>query len=119
ANRAQSLSADDGLKLIDARITNAVKCLPPNNKPLPEEIRNCNGYLAAELCTLPDGAAILALGRIAHEAEHALPRGQGGAARLFDCYHCSRYNTNTRRLTGAMFERVFASIARFRADAAA
>ena len=60
ANQAQSLSADDGLELIDARITNAVKCLPPNNKPLPEEARNCNGYLAAELRTLPDGAAILA-----------------------------------------------------------
>jgi uracil-DNA glycosylase family 4 len=137
ASRAQSLSAGDGLKLIDARITNAVKCLPPNNKPLPEEVRNCNHYLAAELGSLPDGAAILALGRIAHEAtlralglgsraypfahgaEHALPPGKGGTARLFDCYHCSRYNTNTRRLTGAMFERVFASIARFRADAAA
>jgi uracil-DNA glycosylase family 4 len=137
ANRAQSLSADDGLELIDARITNAVKCLPPGNKPLPEEIRNCNGYLAAELGTLPDGAAILALGRIAHDAtlralglgsraypfahgaEHALPRGDGGTVQLFDCYHCSRYNTNTRRLTGTMFEQVFASIARFRADATA
>jgi len=137
ASRAQSLSADDGLELIDARITNAVKCLPPNNKPLPEEIRNCNPYLAAELGTLPAGAAILALGRIAHEAtlralglgsraypfahgaEHALPLGDGGTVQLFDCYHCSRYNTNTRRLTGAMFEQVFASIARFHAHAAA
>jgi uracil-DNA glycosylase family 4 len=123
--------------LIDARITNAVKCLPPGNKPLPDEIRNCNGYLAAELGTLPDGGAILALGRIAHDAtlkalalapraypfahgaEHALPRGRRGTVRLFDCYHCSRYNTNTRRLTAAMFEQVFESIARFRAHAAA
>ena len=137
ASRSQSLGSDDGLVLIDARITNAVKCLPPGNKPLPEEIRNCNVYLAAELGTLPDRAAILALGRIAHEAtlkalglaprtypfahgaEHALPRGKRGAVRLFDCYHCSRYNTNTRRLTAAMFEQVFASIARFRADVAA
>src|SRR5438067_13690342 len=68
ATRATSLGVDDGLRLIGARITNAVKCLPPGNKPLPEEIRNCNTYLAAELATLPEGAAILALGRIAHDA---------------------------------------------------
>lgn len=126
ATRATSIGADDGLRLTGARITNAVKCLPPANKPLPEEIRNCNGYLSAELATLPDGAAILALGRIAHDATlralglalrdhpfshggmHALARG----ARLFDSYHCSRYNTNTGRLTTAMFENVFVSIAR-------
>jgi len=137
ASQAQSLGADDRLVLTDARITNAVKCLPPGNKPLPGEIRNCNRYLAAELGALPDGAAILALGRIAHDAtlmalgfaskaypfahgaEHVLPRAKRGPARLFDCYHCSRYNTNTRRLTAAMFEQVFASIARFRADTAA
>jgi uracil-DNA glycosylase family 4 len=136
ATRPQSLGADDGLALIDARITNAVKCLPPANKPAPEEIRNCNAYLAAELAVLPDGAAILALGRIAHDAtllalglvprshafahgaEHALPCGERSSVRLFDCYHCSRYNTNTRRLTPAMFEQVFRSIARFRADQA-
>ena len=137
ASQAQSTGAGDGLSLLDARITNAVKCLPPANKPLPGEIRNCNAYLAAELATLPHRAAILALGRIAHDAvlrsrglpprahlfahgaEHALPRGPRGEARLFDCYHCSRYNTNTRRLTVAMFEQVFASIARYRAAAAA
>src|ERR1700681_162492 len=68
ANQPQSLAVDDGLVLIDARITTAIKCLPPGNKPLPDEIRNCNGYLAAELGNLPDGAAILALGRIAHDA---------------------------------------------------
>jgi uracil-DNA glycosylase family 4 len=135
ANRAHSVEADDGLLLTDARITNAVKCLPPANKPAPDEIRNCNAYLAAELGALPDGAAILALGRIAHDAtllalglapraypfshgaEHALSRPKG-ATRLFDCYHCSRYNTNTRRLTIAMFEQVFESIARFRAGQA-
>jgi uracil-DNA glycosylase family 4 len=137
ASEPRSAAADDGLVLIGVRITNAVKCLPPANKPVPAEIRNCNAYLAAELGALPDGAAILALGRIAHDAalmalgiapraypfahgaEHALSPGRGGAARLFDCYHCSRYNTNTRRLTAVMFEQVFASIARFRANAVA
>src|SRR5438067_10763005 len=122
ATRPDARSADDGLRLIDARITNAVKCLPPGNKPQPAEIRQCNAYLAAELSTLPAGAAVLALGRIAHDAalrafglrssgyafghgaEHAIERG----VRLFDSYHCSRYNTNTGRLTTAMFEQVFA-----------
>ena len=131
ATHATSSGVDDGLRLIGARITNAVKCLPPGNKPLPEEIRNCNTYLAAELATLPDGAAVLALGRVAHDAtlralglaardcpflhgrHHALNRG----AHLFDSYHCSRYNTNTRRLTTEMFESVFASIVRYLAAA--
>lgn len=131
ASKPQSVAAGDGLVLIDARITNAVKCLPPANKPLPAEIRNCNHYLAAELSGLPDRAAVLALGRIAHDAtllalglapraypfahgaEHALPRSKRGSAHLFDSYHCSRYNTNTRRLTAAMFDQVFGSIARF------
>ena len=125
ANRPESRAATDGLRLIDTRITNAVKCLPPGNAPLPSEVRECNAYLAAELSVLPAGAAVLALGRIAHDAalraldlaprayafahgaEHALERG----TRLFDSYHCSRYNTNTRRLTTAMFEVVFARIA--------
>ncbi len=126
ATKAQSTGVEDGLELVDARITNAVKCLPPGNKPLPAEIRTCNAFLARELAGVPPGAAILALGRIAHDAtllafglpsrghafshagEHALPRG----VRLFDSYHCSRYNTNTRRLTTPMFEQVFASIVR-------
>jgi uracil-DNA glycosylase family 4 len=124
STRATSSGVDDGLQLVGARITNAVKCLPPGNKPLPEEIRNCNAYLAAELGSLPDRAAVLALGRIAHDAtlralglaareypfshgrHHALVRG----VHLFDSYHCSRYNTNTRRLTTEMFESVFGSI---------
>ncbi len=124
ATKPSSVGVDDGLRLPNARITNAVKCLPPANKPLPVEIRNCNSYLAAELSRLPPGSALLALGTVAHEAtlralglvrrefrfahaaEHALPRN----VRLFDCYHCSRYNTNTRRLTTAMFEAVFARI---------
>lgn len=126
ATRPESRAVDDGLQLLDTRITNAVKCLPPGNKPLPAEIRECNAYLAAELSVLPEGAAVLALGRVAHDAalralgllprryafahgaQHALGRG----VRLFDSYHCSRQNTNTRRLTPAMFERVFAAIAR-------
>ena len=66
ATRPQSTSAGDGLRLVNARITNAVKCLPPGNKPLPVEVSNCNAYLAAELATLPEGAVLLALGRIAH-----------------------------------------------------
>jgi uracil-DNA glycosylase family 4 len=125
ASRSVSTARDDGLVLVDCRITNAVKCLPPGNKPLPAEIRACNAYLAADLATVPAGGAVLALGRIAHEAtlralrlkpsampfahgaRHALP---GGAA-LFDSYHCSRYNTNTGRLTEPMFRAVFDAIA--------
>jgi len=126
SNHPESLGAADDLQLTGARITNAVKCLPPGNKPLPEEIRNCNGYLAAELSVLPEGGAILALGRIGHEAVlralslrardfafahgavHELPR----RVRLFDSYHCSRYNANTGRITPAMFKSVFRAVAR-------
>jgi uracil-DNA glycosylase family 4 len=117
----ESVSRDDGLKLLDCRITNAVKCLPPANKPLPAEVRQCNGYLKAELAGAEEGSVFLALGRIAHEAvlraeglkpaahtfrhgaEHKLQR-----AILLDSYHCSRYNTQTKRLTQAMFETVMA-----------
>ncbi|MGE0032002.1 MAG: uracil-DNA glycosylase [Steroidobacteraceae bacterium] len=122
ATRPESVSRGDGLRLRDCRITNAVKCLPPGNKPLPAEMRRCNPYLAGELAGLPKGAVIVALGtvahtavlracglkaaaaRFAHGAEHRLP----GERVLLDSYHCSRYNTNTRRLTPAMFDRVFA-----------
>ncbi len=124
ASAPQSLSADDGLQLSGCRITNAVKCLPPANKPEPGEIRECNRYLAAELAALPGHAAILALGRIAHQAvlralglklrdypfshasDHRLPDGR----RLVSSYHCSRYNTQTRRLTPEMFAAVFTQI---------
>lgn len=116
----ESVSADDPLRLKGCRITNAVKCLPPANKPLPAEIRQCNSYLAVELNATSSGTVLLALGRIAHEAslramgqkpadfrfahgaEHALPGGR----HLLDSYHCSRYNTQTKRLTQAMFEQV-------------
>lgn len=124
ATRAQSNSADDALRLTGCRITNAVKCLPPQNKPLPVEMRTCNRYLQAELASLPNDLAILALGTVAHNmvllalglkassckfahgAQYRLPGGQT----LFDSYHCSRYNTNTRRLTEEAFHAVFADI---------
>ena len=124
ASRPVSTGAADGLKLKDCRITNAVKCLPPANRPLPDEVRRCNDYLSAEIQALPEGAAILALGLIAHDAilmalglkrsahrfrhgaQHPLPRGMV----LYDSYHCSRYNTQTRRLTPEMFRGVFDEI---------
>ncbi len=124
ASAPESVSADDGLQLTGCRITNAVKCLPPANKPEPAEIRACNRFLAAELAALPVGTRILALGQIAHQAvlralnlklkdfpfahasDHRLPDGR----RLVSSYHCSRYNTQTRRLTPEMFEAVFRQI---------
>ncbi len=124
ATQSQSVSADDSLRLINCRISNAVKCLPPENKPLPVEIATCNQFLAAELQNLTTNSVILALGNVAHlavlkafglkikdykfghAAQHALPKGQI----LVDSYHCSRYNTQTKRLTEAMFHNVFAQI---------
>ena len=122
ATRAQSETRDDALKLRHTRIINSVKCVPPQNKPTPEEIRTCNGYLRAELEQMRHVRVVLALGRIGHEAflrasglkpaafpfghgrEHALQDGR----MLLDSYHCSRYNTSTRRLTAAMFAAVVA-----------
>jgi uracil-DNA glycosylase family 4 len=122
ASRPESKSRDDGLKLLDCRITNSVKCVPPENKPTPTEIRTCNRYLTAELNRKPMPPLLLALGSIAHNAalralalkpagykfahaaEHELPTGQI----LMNSYHCSRYNTNTGRLTETMFVDVFA-----------
>jgi uracil-DNA glycosylase family 4 len=119
-SKAESLSADDGLTLLDCRITNAVKCLPPDNKPIGAEINTCNRFLANELDTLEPGSVALALGGIAHRAivkarglrqadykfAHAADHDLG-AFYLLDSYHCSRYNTNTGRLTPEMFEAVF------------
>jgi uracil-DNA glycosylase family 4 len=124
ASGPESKSRDDGLALAGCRITNAVKCLPPGNKPTPAEIRECNGYLAADLRTLTDCGAILALGRVAHEAAlralrlkpsllrfaHAAQHRLSGGVVLFDSFHCSRYNTNTGRLTEPMFRAVFDAI---------
>jgi uracil-DNA glycosylase family 4 len=107
--------------LLNCRITNAVKCLPPQNKPTGAEIRLCNDFLARELQTVAAGGVILALGSIAHQAvlracglklsdykfAHAAEHDLPGARRLLDSYHCSRYNTQTKRLTGDMFRQVF------------
>src|SRR5512139_84118 len=124
ASAPESLSVNDGLQLSGCRITNAVKCLPPANKPEPSEIRECNRFLANELANLPEQAHILALGQIAHQAvlralglklkdypfahasDYRLPKGR----RLVSSYHCSRYNTQTRRLTPEMFAAVFEKI---------
>ncbi len=125
-SQAVAVSPDDGLVLSDCRITNAVKCLPPENKPLPAEIRECNAYLRAELESLEPGTAILALGTVAHQAvlrarglriadfpfAHGATHDLDRDTRLFDSYHCSRYNTQTRRLTPDMFHDVFAAIRR-------
>ena len=122
ASRAHSQAADDGLRLINVRIVNAVKCVPPGNKPLPAEVRGCNAYLAAELQQLRSARVYLALGRVAHEGvmlalglrRSAYPFGHGreheldGTRWLIDSYHCSRYNTATRRLTAPMFQAVVA-----------
>ena len=126
ADRPTSVSADDRLRLTDCRITNAVKCLPPENKPEPSEIRTCNRFLADELQASADVRVILALGLIAHKAvltavglkQSALPFGHGARHELpdgrilIDSYHCSRYNTQTRRLTTADFCDVFEAIRR-------
>ena len=122
-SRDRSEAVDDGLELIDCRITNAVKCLPPDNKPVGAEINTCNTFLASELKLLPEDSVVVALGGIAHRAIvkamglrqadfkfghaalHAL-----GRFRVLDSYHCSRYNTNTRRLTEEMFDAIFAEV---------
>jgi len=124
SNQPQSHALNDGLQLINCRITNAVKCLPPQNKPVGEEIATCNDYLKYEISTLPTDAVVLALGSIAHNSvlksmnlkakeftfghnqAHSLARG----LTLVDSYHCSRYNTQTKRLTTPMFHEVFRKI---------
>jgi len=124
SNQPESTALNDGLKLKRCRITNAVKCLPPENKPTGDEINTCNTFLATELANLKPGTIVLALGGIAHKAVikakglkqkdfvfahnalHKLDNGQS----LIDSYHCSRYNTQTRRLTEKMFHDVFRKI---------
>ena len=124
SSASESISVDDGLQLKNARITNAVKCVPPQNKPTPAEIKTCNQYIQQELLALTHDHIVLALGRIAHEttlrslglrlkdfpfshgAIHELPE----QFILVDSYHCSRYNTSTKRLTVDQFEAVFAKI---------
>jgi uracil-DNA glycosylase len=114
---------DDGFKLVNCRIINAVRCVPPQNKPLPVEIKTCRPFLAADLAAMPTVRAIVALGRIAHDTmlkvlelrSAAAPFAHGavhpaGGVKLYDSYHCSRYNTNTRVLTTDMFRSVFAKV---------
>ena len=124
ANKPKSTGRNDALLLMGCRITNAVKCLPPQNKPSNKEISCCNKYLSREIKALGNGSVILALGTIAHRAvlmamgmrprdflfahgtTHALPN----SLTLYDSYHCSRYNTQTRRLKPQMLEAVFTRI---------
>lgn len=124
ASAPASLSANDGLKLAGCRITNAVKCAPPENKPDISEITLCNKYLRNELNVISEQTALLALGQIAHRAilqalglkpsgypfAHGCVHHLPGGRTLFDSYHCSRYNTQTKRLTPEMFGAVFDSI---------
>jgi uracil-DNA glycosylase len=121
SNQATSTDAKDGLRLAGCRITNAVKCLPPQNKPLGEEVRTCNQYLKNEIASLRKGAILIALGGIAHQSvlraldlrladfkfAHNALHQLNADVRLLDSYHCSRYNTQTKRLTEAMFHKVF------------
>ena len=126
AKGAYGARANDGLELIGARITNAVRCVPPKNRPEAREVNACRGYLASEIAAMAGLEAILALGTLAHNAvvsalglkRPAWPFGHGalhelpGGLVLADSYHCSRYNTNTRRLTPEMFEEVFRTLRR-------
>lgn len=123
SNKSSSTHRNDGLRLQSCRITNAVKCVPPQNKPVGDEINQCNQFLRHELQQLDPAAVVLCLGGIAHRAVlkaldlklsaypfahhalHSLPHGRY----LLDSYHCSRYNTQTKRLTAEMFEQVFAT----------
>lgn len=124
---AYAARPDDGLRLVDARITNAVRCVPPENKPVGDEIGQCRDFLKATIAAMDNLAAVVLLGRVAHDSVvkalgyplAAMPFGHGarhsarqgaGALALFDSYHCSRYNTNTGVLTTPMFEAVFAAV---------
>ena len=126
ARGAYARRADDGLTPVDCRITNGVRCAPPQNRPTGAEVAACRAYLAAEIRAMPRLRVVLALGRVAHAtalaavgltaarhpfahgAQHALPGGR----LLIDSYHCSRYNTNTGRLTAAMFRDAFRAVGR-------
>jgi uracil-DNA glycosylase len=123
AEGSYAARADDEVALIDARITNAVRCVPPENKPTPGEIRTCRSFLAATIAEMPNLRAIVTLGRVSHDSTiaalnhrpSAAPFGHGrlhdiGTLRIFVSYHCSRYNTNTGVLTAEMFRAVFATV---------
>ena len=124
SNNPISMNSNDSLKLKDSRITNAVRCLPPQNKPLGDEIDNCSHYLGEELENIKQEAIVLCLGRIAHrstfkalhikQSDYPFKHGQfhrlDDGKIIVDSYHCSRYNTQTKRLTEAMFDDVFKNI---------
>lgn len=130
ASGSYGKTSDDGLRLIDIRVTNAVRCVPPENKPTGPETNTCNPFLKNEIDAMPELQAILALGTLSHgavlkalgvrkslvkfthRARHTLP-GDADLPTLFNSYHCSRYNTNTGRLTEAMFEDVFSDMREF------
>ncbi|MCU7882479.1 MAG: uracil-DNA glycosylase [Candidatus Thiodiazotropha sp. (ex Lucinoma aequizonata)] len=121
SNQPEASSRKDGLKLHNCRITNAVKCLPPQNKPIGSEINNCNSFLHDELESMPKNSLVISLGSIAHQAiikalglrqkvvsfAHGKEHEISDQLLLIDSYHCSRYNTQTRRLTTAMFQQIF------------
>jgi uracil-DNA glycosylase len=123
ARGSYAARADDGLALTDVRITNAVRCVPPENKPTPAEIKTCRTFLQSTIAEMPNLLAIVTLGRISHDSTVAaldrrpstVPFAHGsahdvGALRIFVSYHCSRYNTSTRVLTSDMFRAVFAQV---------
>jgi uracil-DNA glycosylase family 4 len=123
ANDRFAADPGDGLELFDCMVSNAVRCVPPQNKPTPAEIASCRPFMTERLVSLPRLRVVLCLGRIAHEtllrglgvrlADHPFRHGARhsfGRLAVFDSFHCSRYNTNTRRLTPAMFEAVFAAV---------
>jgi uracil-DNA glycosylase len=124
ATGVYSARADDGLRLVDCMITNAVRCVPPDNKPTSSEIATCRRFLVARIASLPHLRVIAALGRVAHDSTlvafglkgssvafaHGARHDVRPGLALFDSYHCSRYNTNTGVLTPEMFRAVFASI---------
>jgi uracil-DNA glycosylase family 4 len=126
AGGSYAARADDGLALIDARITNAVRCVPPENKPTPIEIKTCRSFLQSTIAEMHNLCAIVTLGRISHDSTiaalghrpSAAPFAHGkshdlGALRIFGSYHCSRYNTSTGVLTPDMFRAVFAGVRDF------
>jgi uracil-DNA glycosylase family 4 len=121
---------DDGLRLVGCRITNTVRCVPPENRPTTAEIATCRRFLAAEIADLPRLRAVLALGAVAHASvlaalgerptrrpfRHGAVHELASGVAVFDSYHCSRYNTNTGRLTAAMFRDVAAALRAFLDD---